>query len=523
MRHPTEDERCNPALLEILRLPALEKYQACVRERVNTTNMSAVGADVWVKASCWCEYDVRTTVEQFSCCSHRDFRGLCQVQCGASCAGAQVQQCMEDCPAMCLERDYAFEDCQCSDNNCYQHMLCIAERGMNRTHSGEVAQVCDDNAFESSDELRDYHLCLQEQPLRTVWHRANGKSYCACRANLQAAATRHHCCGARWARSLCASDTQCLAEQSCSTPQATQCLDSCATKCRHVRKKEVTGECYEHCLSNTSTCRQYLSCKPREPLELEYLCTNGRRPSKNGCCRNSFRASNGRLTETEACPLLCDHRQKYHRRYGPQCQCSSCPNTTEQIREGLKEKVVEVAVARGQILLHQFAKVAGLEFGPSGEMQELMIQRNRALKQVTAFYVDRNLASLELAIAEVCADWNRRILAEAWREKACQEDPARRPARCPDGNRRRRRGKYIFVVMSLVFGACTFLLLVVIFIYWVGCRKQPPAQPNAEVAASGAAHLPNLLTSRSNIVMGCPLEGSRHAVDGSPVQGKVAA
>uniref|UniRef100_A0A7S4PUN2 EGF-like domain-containing protein n=1 Tax=Alexandrium monilatum TaxID=311494 RepID=A0A7S4PUN2_9DINO len=502
--------RCSTSLLKLLNLPTLERYEACISQRVKSTNMSVPGADVWVKASCWCEINPREELDQFDCCAHPNFHDLCQLQCNASCVTESAASCMATCPAMCLEEDYKFPDCSCREDNCFPQALCILERARNRTFNGELPLVCDDYYFERSEELQKYHVCMQDRPLRTNWHRYHSSSYCACKSGLKAALTRYHCCSAGWAKPIC--ETPCLDAEQCNTTQAVECLSSCNQKCQMVTPKKVTTDCYGHCFSPTAQCSSVRTCKPREESKFDYLCTSGEPPMKNGCCRQRL-IQNGAAVIREDCPLLCRSGQKYDFTHGSECQCFGCPSTTTAIRSELLGRVIREAIGSGQLLLVRIAAEVGLKRGPTGDMQELMNQRNMALKRVVDSH-QGSLASLERAIEDLAADWNARILAEAENAKACEGNP--RSLRCRDARLRGLEGEGSFLIFTVLFGVISLVLFASIFVYLIK-QNRGALVPSTAQAAN---HSPQ--PGDANVVVGRPVDASQASaaegvLDGSPM------
>eukprot|EP00929_Paragymnodinium_shiwhaense_P043376 TRINITY_DN22309_c0_g2_i1.p1 TRINITY_DN22309_c0_g2~~TRINITY_DN22309_c0_g2_i1.p1 ORF type:complete len:619 (+),score=162.90 TRINITY_DN22309_c0_g2_i1:115-1971(+) len=400
---------CVPQSIWTLEPLSFEAYSNCIEDNEKTHDMSTVGAFSGIRGDCWCENNMKALVDSYSCCGDLNWAAMCEISCDdADCESAEAKQCLEDCPAICLEEDYAFAGCKCDD--CMKYLRCIAGDARNKTEAGDIDLICHDRDFDSSEEAKKYLKCVSDSPLRTNWNRLNTRAYCICDANVSKAAVEHNCCEAAWARDIC--NDPCRTEDECATPEAQNCAELCQQSCGLVHPNYLSQECLDNCYAVTAQCNQWKTCKPTEPQQFDYICDDGSAPASNGCCTMP---STGR----QDCPIMCDLREQYQLPHGRECLCYQCPATMEALNAKMNATIVSNIWSSGQATLIDIARQAGLELGPTQAMQELMRQRNEKLLQMVADHEGPVDQQLEAALNLEAGKWNKVILEEAIRFKAC--------------------------------------------------------------------------------------------------------
>lgn len=370
---------CQVSLLQFFPPPAFLKFEECLHKKMESIDTGVVGAGSDIAARCWCDSKVKESVDALGCCTHPDFKHLCEMKCNPDCQSAEAQKCLDQCPPICLEPDLAPPSCMdgCASGECHKHLLCITEHSKNQTQSGALAKTCDEKAFAESAEMSSYVQCQTDFPRRTYWQRKNSQMHCACKHNLAQALSKSTCCDASWATGGCS--LECASD--CSTPEATACLDKCRNECKFQGADAVVTTCYDKCLKVEGECHRYSACPPLEQLSFDYVCDAGELPAKNGCCQEPHSTGDGKVETKPGCPALCDSRQVHMLPHGPECLCSGCPKDEIEARKKMEVLLEEALWANGQELLVEIAHLAELKMGPTPEMQRLMAERNEKLKE----------------------------------------------------------------------------------------------------------------------------------------------
>jgi len=343
------------------------------------------GATWATNFECWCDKKVRDSVQYYGCCDHSDYKMLCEAQCKPNCSSAAAKQCIKDCPALCLESDYAPDLCAAGCKDCNPYMKCIADRSINQTLAGNPANphICDDVGLDRSPEWQAFKSCYTKHPKRTHWHRHNAENHCYCEANLKKAAQDHKCCEAKWGKTIC--DNQCTnatATIDCNSSTAQSCMKECNEKCRKLYTAEMVPECKKTCFAPTSECAKFSVCEPVGPFELPYVCDDGKKPLPNGCCPTETW-----LFTTMGCPSLCKSgtghyptldAAGYRISHGLECQCNGCPNSTATAKAKWKETLTKDLEKSGDEALSRISREIGI-LGANRKMQEFMKERNDAI------------------------------------------------------------------------------------------------------------------------------------------------
>lgn len=434
-RRTQEQEGCQVALLQMLPPPKLKEFWECQRTKMATVDNGVVGSALDVGATCWCDHKVKEAIDALGCCSHPDFKMLCELQCEPDCASAAAQQCLEQCPPMCLEQSLAAPTCQedCASGECHRYMLCITEHSKNQTQLGNLEKTCDEKALTESKQVADYIECQTAFPKRTYWQRKNAQMHCACKESLGSATTESKCCDESWAGGIC--DLKCAASQDCTSSEAQQCLASCRKQCTFQLEGTDAppvwlSECHKSCLSSKSTCHLYATCEPLEQLSFEYICDDGESPSTNGCCAVPYVTKDGKQTVMTECPTLCDSRQAHMLPHGPECLCQGCPKSADEMKAKYKAVLEKALWINGQQILLEIAHMVQLERGPTSEMQRLMAERNEKLME--AYLTAQSNAEAEASMMKI-NDSYVTLIAEA--AKAARDPDATLKAAIESGDK----------------------------------------------------------------------------------------
>jgi len=411
LRRTQEQEGCQVALLQVLPPPSFKKFAECQRNLMQTVDNGVVGSALDISARCWCDNKVKETVDALGCCSHPDFKSLCELQCEPDCASTEAQQCLEKCPPICLESALAPPSCQeeCASGNCHKYVLCITEHSKKMTELGNLEKTCDEKAFMESQEVAAYVECGTTFPTRTYWQRKNAQMHCSCKENLVKAFDQSKCCSATWAGGIC--DTKCATSTDCSTTQAQQCLAQCREKCTFKGANQVDSGCFSSCLAADSACHLYATCEPLEQLSFDYICDDGEAPSANGCCALPYMTQEGQQTVVQQCPTLCDSRQVHQLPHGPECLCQGCPQNLEEMKKKYQSVLEHALWVNGQQILVEIAHLAQLARGPTSEMQRLMAERNEKLLE--AFLASSSNAEGEAKMMKINDEYLNLIVAAA--------------------------------------------------------------------------------------------------------------
>eukprot|EP00933_Yihiella_yeosuensis_P029313 TRINITY_DN22974_c0_g1_i1.p1 TRINITY_DN22974_c0_g1~~TRINITY_DN22974_c0_g1_i1.p1 ORF type:complete len:632 (+),score=103.86 TRINITY_DN22974_c0_g1_i1:122-2017(+) len=407
--------KCIPQLLDVYYPPTWRAFKECTKAAYNTTNFSIVGAENSAVMDCWCKNNVKKLIQDFSCCEHPSFKQYCEADCNPDCSTKEANDCHSECPAICLERDYAPPSCNCT-NGCYKYSRCITARGENHTKEGKVDKICNDRGFYDSPNMVEYDKCVDAQPYRTNWHRRNAQDHCICKAKVKEAFKTHHCCEAKWAAPIC--NMTCLTEADCKTTDATTCLKACQKTCQQLHPKMITTDCTQKCMTKNSSCFKYRTCKPLEPLAYEYKCNDGTSPATNGCCKGIGYYKN----TYHNCPSLCGIKRRYNIYGKLHCQCFNCPADRAKF---LKEKVLANMMSAGKKAMNDVCRQVPLPGCPTAELQAMAKKRDAELKKAIDDHPGNPNRALEDKMATMSSKWNAMILLKAHEIMDCIKDSAK--------------------------------------------------------------------------------------------------
>lgn len=323
---------CNATTME-LRMGELTDYLQCTRDKEETIDRTVPGSEWHGAFECWCQFNVKQTVEAEKCCDHESYEKLCDVKCDAAACDSWVgRACLAECPALCLEEHHAPAGCAAACEGCWPYMKCITAKGEADVRSGAQARVCDVPAWEASPELTKSEQCTEQHPLRTNWNRFNAKEHCACEHGVEAASERHHCCDASFIEDWC-DPTRCLTTAECETEEARSCAAHCQTACiqigrDHLMRQPAASRLHATCnptdsicIDKEGECAKYKSCMPVDQPPFDYVCTDGSSPMDNGCCLEPD--SSG--APAHRCPRDCTHGAHHQMVDAWECECYGCP------------------------------------------------------------------------------------------------------------------------------------------------------------------------------------------------------
>jgi len=408
---------CIVPLIQMTNPGVLEKWQSCVNVKAEAANLQVAGSLFEATLDCWCEHKIEDTLTEFGCCQHRDFAVLCQSECEPDCASATAKQCVQDCPAACLETDYAPEFCGKSCQNCLPYLRCVTRHSHNMTVAGKQDYHCDDDGFDKSEQWKDWKKCYSDgHPKRTHWNRHNTENYCTCNTDLKTAATAHNCCDAKWGKTLC--DDQCETAKTtiaCDSAEAKSCAEDCLTTCAALHTENMVPECRSKCMTEGGKCAKYSVCKPVGTFEFDYVCDDGKPPMKNGCCS----AGGNRVT----CPTLCDSGTPHYPihstagyiwQHDLECQCLGCPSSTKAADDKWKKAMTEELWQNGVNTLAAISKEVGI-LGANRKMQELMAEQNKEILAVHEAFGNGQLQDMEFKrkVEAIVTKYRALIVAEA--------------------------------------------------------------------------------------------------------------
>lgn len=413
---------CNVRSITVVQPPTWKNYLTCIRSKLFHPSYTGniVGEQVRLMAECWCQHDVTTLIAQYNCTKNYEFNAFSQMECNPDCSSAQAQTCVQECPPLCLVRDYAPKSCLC--DSCAPYILCIADAGENMTISSlPKPRSCNEHNFEADASTTAYQKCVSTGPVRTDWQRFTSQYHCACQVNLSAAIDKYHCCNAQWAGDFCSSP--CLSAVNCSLPAAVQCQETCTNLCGVLLPYQVTQACSEHCYTPGNPCYKYRTCKPPPSPALGYVCDDGTPPSDNGCCsiKRNGQAEIG-------CPTLCRNRAAYSLPWGIQCSCFSCPANVTQasVVANISVLSAEQLVVSGQATIANIMNMAGLTV-PTQQMVTLMAERNAQILAVTSAANGVYTTKLQEDIDTIAEEYNNKILQAAQQAAACRNNPSSCP------------------------------------------------------------------------------------------------
>jgi len=501
---------CFNWLIELEEAAAFAKMRACMTQKENARDMRIAGSYFAIRQECWCETDMAMALSWYGCESHPGYALYYQVNCTPSCSLPEAQQCILDCPASCLETDYAPEFCSTAFDNCVEHLLCITEHSTNMTSAGSVDHPfhCDDAQFDASPEWLAWKECYRELPKRTHWHRHNAQNHCFCQENLKAAVEQHTCCNSSWGKSIC--DEQCAtadANIDCTSAEATQCAADCNNVCLSLFTDTVSAECKQQCFDSSSTCAKYSVCPPAGDVQFDYVCDDGNPPSANGCCGSS-----------QICPSQCSNEKGFIFIHGRECLCLGCPSSVEAAKAKFSLKLENDMDANGIQALASISKQIGI-LGANRKMQLLMKQRNAALQEAFKDHTGSVDAAWDQKAAQIIDQYQVLIVAEANAFKARGEVDDVPPADGADGAKQDNTlqkgdgdsnlGVIIGAICAAV-GLCLCTASILVY------RRGKARNASSEGAGTGNFG-PN--EGDSNVVMGRPVEQSdtSNAAQGAPV------
>lgn len=358
--------------------PSLLAYTDCVNGEAASADLGVPGVDLRIRAECACQHKVFEAVEALGCCEHPDFRDLCLIDCNADCTSELARQCVEQCPAICLEQDYAPSTCleSCTAGECHRQLLCITANAVSGVETGNVERVCHERLFAESSQMKAFHACQVLHPHRSVWQRQNAAKHCICDSKLGNAVEESDCCGTSWGKDICSAP---CSNVDCESTDGKQCLKLCPALCEQM--ESISQNCYDKCFEPNSSCSKFDICPPARWPSHGYVCDDGSEPLKTGCCVEGARGG----PAGSSCPLMCDSHRSYPiataegDRY--ECFCEGCPPSIEETQKKFHRLLENELHANGQSLLNSIAQEVGLKY-PTRRMQDLMDERNAEIMKV---------------------------------------------------------------------------------------------------------------------------------------------
>lgn len=400
---------------------------------------------------------------------------------------------------------------------------------MTQAGSPSYGRVCDDRGFDNSTEWKKWKECFTGHPMRTHWHRHNSENHCYCEADLKSAAERNKCCTSSWGKTIC--DEQCADAKSsidCSSAEAQKCMSDCKQICHKLYVETVSPQCNSTCFQKSAKCSKYSVCKPVGPFEFDYICDDGTKPQKNGCCiyRNSY-----------SCPSLCDYGAPHYPvhnavglrfQHGLECQCLGCPANTTGAKSKFKLKVLDDLWKNGVATLAVISKEVGI-LGANKKMQLLMKERNDKIVAEYEAHPGMPDATFQKKVDQIVKEYYDKIKAEAVRyEKFGDPTPAPPPSPPPpskdddDDDDDKKGGKKgddddgnTTIIIAAVCGVVGLLLLfgIVFMVYKI--KTKSPANVNSGANATVAEPM----EGDGNVVVGRPVDPANDvgAAAGAPV------
>jgi len=451
-----QNRTCQAVAMKLMPPPSLTNYYQCIQDKFASNSghdWSIPGATVSARANCWCQYNITETFQEFGCCNHQDVYPMCSVQCDNNCSSSKALQCVRSCPSMCFEADEFLLDlpaCKtCNWTDCWPHLRCIVEFGKRQVNNGMVARTCHESNFEKSPALQNYGSCWRNAPKHSShWNVLSSVMHCVCREGMINLTSMTSCCDSKfYGGGVC--DLTCKTESQCASQEAQSCIHGCQRLCP-AYDLVPSDSCISECLSETSSCREYLSC--RSPQAPTHVCDDGQWPeSSTGCCFTPTNSSLANSSLIAGCPRLCEteHMWRLDRhdstpwwtRWTPsggavtQCTCSGCPGTSQEGRKLLAKTVEESVWDNGQVMLVDVARREGLHLGPNYRMQELMAERNAQILRTIAFFgplpnseTESRISSLNQYYAGLILHAARGTYPDNGRERSPAPVPAPAPA-----------------------------------------------------------------------------------------------
>ncbi|CAJ1443644.1 unnamed protein product, partial [Effrenium voratum] len=425
------DDECKARGARILPTPSLVDYDRCLAGKMSsnsTHDWGIPGAEHAAWADCWCDLNMSQAIEDLSCCQHRSFQQWCGLDCEPDCSSALAVQCIEECPAMCFEaQEYIIPGnlcTRCNPTKCFPVMKCMLGHAENLTRSGELERTCHEtDFFDANAVLQKYWSCWQTLPKHSShWNVLSAFVHCACREGVQALTESTDCCkSVTYGGGIC--DATCPSEQMCASQDAQTCIHSCNELCPSV-DATPSEECKSKCLLTGAECRQYLGCRTPMLTMSNYVCDDGKWPeASTGCCVTN--RTNG-LGTPAGCPLLCE-TSKVWRLDGPgipwwarrsqsvvyQCTCDGCPPPTQEGTDQVKQTLEDNLWDNGQVLLSDIARREGLKLGANRKMQELMLERNELVLELSRTLSAENRPQVEGKIQDINSYYSQLIVQAA--------------------------------------------------------------------------------------------------------------
>eukprot|EP00746_Dinoflagellata_sp_MGD_P159519 gnl/MRDRNA2_/MRDRNA2_86721_c6_seq1.p1 gnl/MRDRNA2_/MRDRNA2_86721_c6~~gnl/MRDRNA2_/MRDRNA2_86721_c6_seq1.p1 ORF type:complete len:563 (+),score=77.00 gnl/MRDRNA2_/MRDRNA2_86721_c6_seq1:53-1741(+) len=383
--------------------PGLLEFQKCVNTEAASADLGVPGVDLRIRAECACTHRVFEAIQALGCCEHPDFKQLCETECNPDCDSEAATNCVEQCPALCLERDYAPTSCAktCTSGECHRHVLCITAHAAQAIETGNMERVCHERLFAESEQMKDFHSCQVLHPHRSVWQRQNAAKHCICESKLAAAVVEATCCESSWGKDIC--NAPCGAVD-CGSDEGQRCLALCSEACAQM--ESISQNCYMQCFEASATCSKYDICPPTTWPSHGYICDDGSEPMKTGCCAKNPRGGPGGST----CPLMCDAHKSYPIATGDghryECFCEGCPSTVEEGDAKFHLLMENELHANGQSILNAIAMEVGLKY-PTRRMQQLMDERNAEIMKVVKS--GKNGAEQEREIGRINEEYVEKI------------------------------------------------------------------------------------------------------------------
>mmetsp|Transcript_124770 Transcript_124770/g.216364 ORF Transcript_124770/g.216364 Transcript_124770/m.216364 type:complete len:590 (-) Transcript_124770:58-1827(-) len=509
---------CSMPLIRMAEPKTMSDYNDCIGAAVDKADFTVAGANFETLHTCWCKHGMQELMNEFQCCQYDDFKLLCEADCSPDCSKPKATECVEDCPAICLEGDYAPQDVCTNCLECFDYMRCITNHSKERTSAGDPdhPRVCDNRAFDSSDEMKDWQDCFTDHPMRTHWHRTNAEHHCICKEDLKKVAETHNCCGAKWAGKIC-TDVCDSMTSTCDSAEAKQCMDDCGQKCAALHPANMVEECKTHCVDEGSKCEKYKICQPTGPFEHGYICDDGSAPPANGCCARHPRSG------LPVCPSMCDSGTSHMLQHGIECQCKGCPESVDEAKTKFNVTLSNNLRENGWQTLTDIVRRAKLDHA-NKKMQKMITSRNEEILAAWQAHPGAIDDAFQKKVKEINEKWLGLIEEEAKREKTFGPEPEPTPAPpvavpAPGPSPETKEGGApVIIIIIASVGGLILIFGILVMIYKIKSTSAKNANPGAGVAGGVQ---PN--DGDPNVVVGRPVEGggeaaSAAAATGAPVQ-----
>lgn len=415
--------RCAMMGARLLSWPSLTAYDTCLNDLTadnSTFDWSVPGAEFGALANCWCANNLKDSISGLGCCSDLSFARMCSLDCKPDCNSTLAQQCLQDCPSMCLEASqYAVSSATCSKCNsetCFPVLKCLVEKATYLTDSGKLKRTCHENKFLAAPELKRYFNCWRYASKHSShWNIVSAMVHCSCSNQMPALANNTECCQSLvYGGGVC--DTVCPSESLCMSQDAQTCIKNCQDICATLTPSPSQA-CLQQCVGSGSSCQQYLGCDT--PSNVDYTCDDGRSPDgSTGCCMDN-------TTGLIGCPRLCETQNvwrldqsngapwwaRWDNAQGPvyQCTCRGCPPPTSLGSSQVTETLAQSLWDNGQVMLVDIARREGLQLGPNTKMQELMLRRNSEVQRVIQTFGPSSLRKVKQLTADINTRYTKLI------------------------------------------------------------------------------------------------------------------